>query len=227
MPNYVAHELFGAQVKEQLSPRLRSAVNEESVAFRCGLYGPDPLLFLPGGLAFSRLLHGTWKEKSISKMQQLLQEGSAGQQSFAAGYLCHLMLDDVCHERIYALMREQGLSHRMLEVGLDWVILDEMGEGRFPLPTVQGKKRVSHLASELISPVNPMDYRLGLSSMGLLCRQMTRLGKHYRKKLNADYHGPIAELYRMLEQTVAPVISKIGELESSLILPTGALPVGA
>ena len=203
MPNYVAHELFGAQVKEQLPQGLRSVVNEEPVAFRCGLYGPDPLLFLPGGLGLSRLLHGNWKEQSGPAMQHCLQEGTAGQQSFAAGYLCHLILDDACHQKIYALMREQGLSHRILEVGLDWRILGDLGKERFHAPTVPGKKRMVDLATNVISPVKPTEYRVGLSSMGLICRQMNQVGKYYRHKLTGDYRAPVAELYNILEDKVS------------------------
>lgn len=227
MPNYVAHELFGAQVKEGLAPSLRRVVEEESSAFRCGLYGPDPLLFLPGGLAFSRLLHGTWRTQSGARMQGILQHGSAGEQSFALGYLCHLMLDDVCHQRIYALMREQGLSHRMLEVGLDWTILDYLGCERFHSPGVPGKKRVSHLAADLIAPVKSLDYRVGLSGMALLCSQMTRVGKMYRKRLTDAYQRPVAELFGMLEHTVGAVVSMVEGLQAGLILPGAALPVTA
>ncbi len=227
MPNYIAHELFGAQVKEGLAPSLRRVVEEESLAFRCGLYGPDPLLFLPGGLAFSRLLHGTWRTQSGARMQGILQHGSAGEQSFALGYLCHLMLDDVCHQHIYALMREQGLSHRLLEIGLDWSILDQMGCTGFHSPGVKGKKRISGLAADLIAPVKSFDYRVGLSSMALLCSQMTCVGKIYRKKLTDAYQRPVAELFGMLEKTVGAAVSMVEGLQAGLIFPNGALPVTA
>lgn len=226
MPNYVAHELFGARVKAKLPENLRSVVDEEPVAFRCGLYGPDPLLFFPGGLSLSRLLHGNWKEQSGAAMQRCLQEGSAGQQSFAAGYLCHLLLDDACHSRIYALMREQGLSHRLLEIGLDLRMLSDLGKERFPTPTVPGKKRMGGLASAMISPVKPSEYRAGLSSMGLICRQMNQVGRYCRSKLTGEYKAPVTELYGILENKVSDAVLWIeGMAEGRALL--GTAPVGA
>lgn len=226
MPNYVAHELFGARVRENLSETMRSVVDEEPVAFRCGLYGPDPLLFLPGGLSLSRRLHGNWKEQSGAAMQQGLQEGNAGQQSFAAGYLCHLLLDDACHQRIYALMREQGLSHRIMEIGLDWRILTDLGKERFPAPSVPGKKRMGGLATELMSPVKSSEYRAGLSGMGLICRQMNKVGRYYRSKLTGDYRAPVSELYDILESKVSDAVLWIEGMAEGRMLP-GSVLAGA
>lgn len=226
MPNYVAHELFGARVKNKLSESLRNAVEEEPVAFRCGLYGPDPLLFFPGGLGLSRLLHGNWKEQSGLAMQHCLQEGNQGQQSFAAGYLCHLLLDDACHQKIYALMREQGLSHRILEIGLDLRILTDLGKERFPTPSVPGKKRMGGLATEVMAPVKASEYRAGLSGMGLICRQMNQFGRYYRNKLTGEYKAPVADLHRILEQNVSDAVHVIEGVADGLML-TGAVPVGA
>ncbi|MDF2838368.1 MAG: hypothetical protein K0S60_71 [Evtepia sp.] len=227
MPNYVAHELFGEQVRERLEPELQWALDAEPEAFRCGLYGPDPLLFLPCGLHLSRLLHNTWKQNSAPKMQSMLEQGSAGEKSFAAGYLCHLILDDLCHHRIYRLMKEDGLSHRCLEVGLDWLILKKSGELRFPVPYVEEKKRISEFAAELIHPVKPLEYRMGLASMGLLCKQMTQVGKFYRRKLTLGYREPVGELFRILEETIDNAVSLIGQFAAGdLVLVEGEL-VGA
>lgn len=227
MPNYVAHELFGAQVRERLQPELQWALDEEPEAFRCGLYGPDPLLFLPCGLHLSRLLHRTWRVHSAPRMQSMLEMGSAGEKSFAAGYLCHLLLDDLCHHRIYSLMREEGLSHRCLEVGLDCLILKKSGEPRFPIPYVDGKKRISKLAAGLIHPVKPLEYRLGLASMGLLCKQMTQVGKMYRRKITLDYQKPVGELFQILEETIDHAVALIGQFASGELEPMEAELVGA
>lgn len=228
MPNYIAHEVFGAKVREELPADLALSVENEPLAFRCGLYGPDPLLFLPGGLNLSRLLHKTWRENSLPRMQYFLQQGSRGQQSFAAGYLCHLMLDDICHSHIYALMRERGLSHPMLEVGLDYSVLRSLGKTKFHHPNVQEQRRVSTLASGVIAPVGRREYRLGLASMSFLCRQMNSVGSFYKRKLTADYRRPIGELHNMLENTVQPTVHMLGEL---LLAPpvakTGPLLAGA
>lgn len=209
MPNYVAHEVFGAQVQEYLQQPLRRAVESDPEAFRCGLYGPDPLLFLPGGLHLSRLLHRTWREQAAPKLQTALESGVIGEISFAVGYLCHLILDDFCHQRIYQFMEEDGLSHRGLEVGLDWIFLHKMGEARFPVPRVEEKKRICELASRLIQPVKPLEYRMGLSSMGMLCTQMDRVGKLYRKKFTLNYQEAIQELHEIFQKAVSQAAEQI------------------
>lgn len=227
MPNYVAHELFGAQVQERLPSELSWALDAEPEAFRCGLYGPDPMLFLPCGLHLSRLLHKTWRSHSVPKMQRMLEQGSDGEKSFAAGYLCHLLLDDLCHDRIYRLMKEEGLSHRCLEVGLDWLILKKSGMTRFPVPHVEEKKRISELAADLIYPVKPLEYRMGLASMGMLCKRMTQVGKLYRRKLTLGYREPIGELFQILEETIDNAVSLISQFSAGELTFTEGELVGA
>jgi len=227
IPNYVAHERFGAEVRWQLPREIRLAVDAEPTAFRCGLYGPDPLLFLPGGLSLSRLLHANWHEQCTGKMQAFLQEGTDGQRSFTAGYLCHLLLDDVCHQRIYALMREQGLSHHLLEVGLDRMILSDLGCDRFPVPVVAEKKRLVGFAAALISPVRPMEYRAGLSGMRLICGQMNHAAKFYGRKLTGEYRQPIAQLQRILQDTVSSTIYTMEAMQAGALRLPGAVPLGA
>ena len=202
MPNYVAHEYFGKQVTDRLSGHLQRAVEMDSEAFRSGLYGPDPLLFLPGGLLHSRRLHNHWREETAPTLQAMTEQGSAGEKSFAAGYLCHMVLDDCCHLWIHRWMREWGLSHRCLEVGLDWMILEKAGETRFPVPRVEGRERISRLAAQVIHPIRPLEYRMGLASMGAVCSQMTKAAKLYRRKLGADYDAPLHALERTMDQAV-------------------------
>jgi len=202
MPNYIAHEFFGERVFNRLSGHLRRAVEKDPEAYRSGLYGPDPLLFIPGGLVHSRRLHNHWRETTASTLQAMTEQGNAGEKSFAAGYLCHMVLDDFCHLWIHRWMDEQGLSHRALEVGLDWILLEKAGEERFSVPKVEDRERISRLAAQVIYPIRPLEYRMGLASMGALCSQMTNVAKLYRKKLNADYDEPLRALEKTMEQAV-------------------------
>ena len=48
MPDYFAHEVYGNRVFGALPEPLRSRIGCEKTAFWVGLYGPDPLFFLPG-----------------------------------------------------------------------------------------------------------------------------------------------------------------------------------
>ncbi len=202
MPNYVAHEYFGEQVTQRLSGHLRRAVEADPEAFRSGLYGPDPLLYLPDGLIHSRRLHHHWREETAPTLQAMTDQGSTGEKSFAAGYLCHMVLDDICHLWIYRWMKELRLSHQCLEVGLDWMILEKAGEARFPVPKVEDRERISRLAAQVIHPIRPLEYRMGLISMGFVCSQMTSAAKLFRKKLHTEYDAPLHALARTMDQAM-------------------------
>lgn len=224
MPNYVAHELFGDQVETRLPEQLKLAVQEEPEAFRSGLYGPDPLLFVPGGAPHSKFLHNNWQVSTAPALQSMLEFGDQGEQSFATGYLSHLLLDDFCHLWIYRWMEERGLSHRCLEVGLDWLILNQAGEKRFPSPRVMDRKRISRIAADILAPVSRREYHAGLVSMGLLCSQMTQVGKLYQRKLNRaklklEYTEPLAELRRTLNEAVDSAVMLIKLFASGVMQP--------
>jgi hypothetical protein len=160
-------------------------------------------------------------------LQTAIETGETGEISFAVGYLCHLVLDDFCHQRIYQFMEEEGLSHRGLEVGLDWMFLHEMGEARFTAPRVEEKKRICDLASRLIHPVKPLEYRMGLSSMGMLCTQMDRVGKLYRKKLTRNYETALEELYEIFQKTVPHAAEQIALFAMGEVVPMESQAVPA
>ncbi len=213
MPNYLTHEHFGVRVQEALSPYLKEVTQADSLAFRCGLYGPDPLLFFPGGLSLSRLLHATWEERSVPRLQKLLQEGNLCQQSFAAGYLCHMVLDDACHPYIYAMMREQGLSHHIMETGLDWEILRQTGESSEPSKVMKGRARVANMIGDIIG--RPKEYQVGLSSMAMLTTQMQKCTGIYRRRLNSSYDAPVKELFAKMEGAVTEAVNLVEDLAST------------
>jgi hypothetical protein len=230
MPNYVAHEIFGRDVCCHLPSELQEAVAVEPEIFRSGLYGPDPLLFVPGGLTFSRFLHHTWQQSSAPALQEMIQWGTQEERSFAAGYLCHLIFDDFCHPWIYRWMAENGLSHRALEVGLDWMILDASGCGSFPSPRVAERKRITQAAVKVFSPAGARTYGFGLASMAFCCSQMTAVGKLYRRKLGAAYQGPLEELQKLFQEAVDSATMLITLFAAGVMQPATAgllLPAAA
>ena len=221
MPNYVAHEGFGQRVRGQLPPAISRAVEKDEEAFRSGLYGPDPLFFMPGCGEKAKYLHRTWQTQTAPVLQDMIAYGDAAQCSFAAGYLCHMVLDDRCHGEIYRWMAEQGLSHRALEVGLDWLLLRRQGQVRFPVPYIQDRERISRVAAPILAPARAKDYQRGLKMMGLLCRQMTVAGKVYRRKLKLSYAEPLSALLWMLEETVQEAAMLISLYHSGDMQPAG------
>ena len=45
MPDFYAHEVFGAKVFAALPKPVQDRLEPEKNAWQCGLYGPDPLFF--------------------------------------------------------------------------------------------------------------------------------------------------------------------------------------
>lgn len=196
MPNYLAHEYFGAKIAQELRGNLGEAVFYEQEAFRAGLYGPDPMIFSPLGIYASRFLHSNWGENKT--LHRLLQNGTKLEKSFVAGYFCHLMLDDICHPHIYELMAEEKMSHYQLEVGLDCLVRDTIGDVKFKGLDVSDRSGISRLAGGLLL-VKPNAYRFGFATMNRLCRNMNSFGKLYSHRYEENYCHEVENLFAMLE----------------------------
>lgn len=213
MPNYLSHEYFGQLVQEHLPERLRVAVEKNPEEYRCGLYGPDPLLFTTGGLSHSRYLHGNWQSHTVPQLQSLLCGAAPDQSSFALGYLLHMVLDDACHPQIYRWM-EEGLSHRNLEMAMDYLVLQEMGEARFFAARTEEPGQVCGVAAQVIGAHRRKRYRVGLARMGLVCRRMNGINRFYRNKLGQEYIEPVDTLMDTLYQSVDLAVPMVGLLLS-------------
>ncbi len=224
MPNYVAHEYFGARLEERLPEELSASIKAAPLAFCCGLYGPDPLMFIPGGLAISRRLHAEWKEKHTEPIIETLHGESDAARSFAIGYFSHQLLDDVCHEYIYAVMREQGLSHQLMELGLDALLLKQMGKQYFPAPNVEIRNHAGKLASDLLHPLRAFEYSLGLGSMGLLCKQIGTFQPRWERRLTTSYHEAATQLLHLVDNSVDEALLW---LEDAMTAQKPALPLVA
>lgn len=201
MPNYYVHELFGNRVATKLPQPLRQAIEREPGAFRVGLFGPDPLIFSVGCLGIAQALHEGWRDQ-LDCLQYLLTRPNPGEAAFAAGWLCHMALDDACHPYIHQMERERGLSHMLMEISLDVCLLRE-NQATKPNPfRVYQKARISRLASSLVTPAKVWQYWEGLWSMGMTCNLVVATKNHWIKKMRQDYVEPTARLRRFFEESV-------------------------
>ncbi|MEG2001184.1 MAG: zinc dependent phospholipase C family protein [Evtepia sp.] len=213
MPSYYAHEWFGERVLEQLPTDICRAIEEDTEAFKTGLYGPDPVMFAPGGPSRARVLGRFWREDAAETLHTMLNEGSDGEKSFAAGYLCHLVLDDSCHACIHRFQREQGLSHCSMELGLDWILIRENQEKKFPPMKIPHKNRVVKLAAKLIQPTtHAWQYRIGLTCMSLVTVKLTAIAKLYMKKNAKSYEAPLVELREILNERIGAAVKALTAL---------------
>lgn len=215
MPGYNAHEYFGEQVVSHLPEPLRTLAIGDPYAFRAGTYGPDPIMFcpLPKVHGQARILHREWN-RNVKVLREMLRSGNATSQSFAAGYLCHVWLDDTCHPYIMQLVREKRMSHFFLEVGLDRQVLDELQYKRFPIPKIQERKAIGRAAFRLLPQVRPWQYRLGLWAMMATCVISYWTGSLLVLGVRRRYYGEVEELRRLTETAVSHSADELAELLS-------------
>jgi hypothetical protein len=164
--------------------------------------GPDPLLFLPSAGRKPARLHKKWRLETAPRLEAALCGGNTAARSFAAGYLCHLLLDDACHPKIYRYMEREHLSHRGLEIGLDFALLAETGESRFYPLEIQDKKRAGLVASRLLPGVGAGEFHAGLSSMCVIMHQINSAAACYRTKFNENHSRAVENLRHTMAETV-------------------------
>lgn len=130
MPSTYAHYRFGATVLDMLSPETRRIVAWHPDLYYMGLHGPD-LLFYYKPLGTNHVnatgygLHDHTGLEFFSGAAQRLCQRPDGEAylSYTYGFLCHFVLDSVCHGYIAQAMTETGISHTELESELDRSLL--------------------------------------------------------------------------------------------------------
>ena len=124
MPDFYAHQVFGAQVFSALPEPMRRRLEPQRPGWQCGLYGPDPLFFyrLPKSSPVSREGHELHRHSPDLVLERYRTEEARSTPcalGYAAGFLCHYILDAVCHPIVNRCSGDSSLKHTLLEGALD------------------------------------------------------------------------------------------------------------
>ena len=160
MPSHYAHYVFGRQVLAALPLSLREEAEGHADAYNAGLQGPDlffyyhPLRKNPVRREGVAIHHRSGLKFFLPAREILEQENTPDRRSYMAGFLCHYMLDSICHPVIDGPMARQGLAHFTVEGELDRLCMSE--DGRHPitddsLPWLHPSARLS----QAIAPFYP------------------------------------------------------------------------
>ena len=84
MADYNTHTYFGMRVLEQLPTDLRRQMIQDLPAFRLGLYGPDPLIFLPWTKREACRYHQVWRQEGLPRLARAMEGENPTQASIAA-----------------------------------------------------------------------------------------------------------------------------------------------
>lgn len=211
MADYNTHTYFGMRVLEQLPTDLRRQMTQDLPAFRLGLYGPDPLIFLPWTKREACRYHQVWRQEGLPRLTRAMEGENPTQASFAAGCILHLMLDDVVHPWIKSWIKE-GSSHFRLELGLDRLIVQEQGLDHLPRLVTKGKERTAQAAAELLPNTQADNFLWGLRNMDMSVAYLRRWGESHEKRITEAEHSQIRFLRVSLEEAIRPTSAYLEEL---------------
>jgi len=151
MPNYYAHLYFGERVLADLPNALGKLIQGEWESFALGCFGPDPLFFYQP-LKKSEIwrsagiIHRSSALPLVKSLRTAVEEDIPMSRGFAAGYICHLALDHVCHAYVEARAARPGEpSHYAMEGEFDRYLMVQDG-----YPMVYRKSLMPVLQNEAV-----------------------------------------------------------------------------
>ena len=240
MPSHYTHYFFGRQVLAALPPSLREETAAHADAYSAGLQGPDlffyyhPLRKNPVRREGVAIHHRSGLKFFLPAREILEQEDSPDRRSYIAGFLCHYMLDSICHPVIDGPMARQGLAHFTVEGELDRLCMAEDGRDPIaddPLPWLHPSPRLAQAIAPFYPGISPGAVEEALRGMKrivpltrvrskralpLLALRLTPFYQAYAGVFltpvpAAGYGESVHQLREMLDQAVAPTVVQILE----------------
>ena len=170
MPDQLAHIRFARRVLEAADPSVRARVCADSMAFRCGTFGPDPLFNdpLPSGRAEGLGLHRKPGRVALERMRTPVRIGMPWAADYAAGFFCHYALDRLCHPELKAMAARGEAQHVAVETAYDRLLL---ARSRDDMPRrIQLSPSALLAAAAMYEGVSPARFRADLAAYWQLRR---------------------------------------------------------
>lgn len=217
MPDFYAHQVFGAQVFSALPEPVRRRLTPEQPGWQCGLYGPDPLFFyhLPKPSPVSREGHDLHRQPPALVLERYQTEEARATPcalGYAAGFLCHYILDAVCHPIVERCSGGSSLKHTLLEGAFDRSLVPP---GKSGLPTRLDSHSPAFAAAALgYAQAGPEEYRQAFQrfcQVSALAARMRRLTPD-----TGRYRQGVAALRQGMEGAVTRCAGLVGQLVDRL-----------
>ncbi len=204
MPDFYAHQVFGEKVLEALPVPERTRIQNAAVAWQCGLYGPDPLFFYHPLKRQNPLckeghdLHHCPPETVLNRYRSEAALHIPYADGYAAGFLCHYVLDAACHPIVLRFAEGHFMGHSLVEGAFDQFLTPKGERG---LPTSFPKESPAYAAAAIAyANANAEEYRLALKYFCEASRGMSWLRRIHPVKRR--YHEAIEELSAALTAAV-------------------------
>ncbi len=134
MPSIYAHEKYGMKVCDRLSESEQAVIRKYPNAYRIGLQGPDFLFFYRAfyinkinqkGVFYHHQDNFLFMKRAVKVVKKY--GINSPQYSYLLGFVCHFVLDFVCHPYVAEAMRRTGCGHAEIEGDFDRLLLENDG----------------------------------------------------------------------------------------------------
>lgn len=130
MPTTYAHYRFGRTVYNRLPEREKKIIDLYRPLFDIGLHGPDILFYYRPFTSnhvnqLGSCMHN-WIGRSVftrAGVQILSERDRLPLLAYTYGFLCHFVLDSVCHGYIAEKIEASGISHSEIEAEFDRALM--------------------------------------------------------------------------------------------------------
>ena len=196
MPASYTHFRFGRDVLSLLPPERKHSALLHRGLFDIGLHGPDIFFFYQPYRsnpisALGYRMHGETGRQVFHRLQLLRDKlASAEAQAYLAGFLCHFVLDTVCHPYIDHITASTPISHTRLEMELDraFLVRDGLDPLRQPLAGhIRPTAGNTAVIASLIPDVTAHQVEQALKQMIAYDRLLLAPGKPKRTALNGVF----------------------------------------
>ena len=219
MPDFYAHEVFGAKVFAALPKPVQDRLEPEKDAWQCGLYGPDPLFFYhplwPNRPCHEgHILHRQPPAVVLARYHTQTAMATPYAAAYAAGYYCHYALDAACHPLVNQSSRGNALRHTIIEGAFDRALRQSgAGHERAPLelPTDSAVYAAAAMGYQY---AQPDQYRAALKRFLQASRMLA--GLRNNTPAREKYRATALELQKRMERAVQPCARMVAQLVESM-----------
>ena len=220
MPAILTHDFFGRDAADGVSSQVNLMSKDAHDAFMLGNQGPDPLFYLVIEPRISKqsrvgnLMHHARPAKLLSSLKDALSMLTSAErpvgEAYAAGFLCHYLLDRSMHPLVYAnqfsitdagienLDRSDGsIVHAEIERELDEMVLFE--KRHETVATYRPYREVLHASDGVLAIIDKLYFYMNLWT--------------YSRTLEMDTYSRAVKSFRLLQRAFW---SPSGRLSSSL-----------
>lgn len=166
MPTTYAHDLFGKMVYHRLDPEIQEKIKKYQTTYQIGLHGPDILFYVRPfhKNRFNQMAHRLHREEAagfFERGRELYQKtGNEEILVYLLGFICHFMLDSICHPYISEYMKKTGARHDEIETEFDRALMVRTGKDPFhyqPGSVIRIEKNSVDAISEVMEGMSHKD----------------------------------------------------------------------